>query len=146
MNRYLKYVKMKTESGKTIALPACCMACPKKVCPLRCPNYELFTQGVKCNQFEMEFGLVDTTWDVIWKCIYYVLLLVIVACIPLSLYLISQNMRQRCEVPVERYAFEKVSGRKFGLSYSGMKIDTNVVMSVVGTALDAVKKGTDDER
>ena len=80
------------------------------------------------------------------KFIYNGVLLVIVACILWSLYLISQNMRQRCEVSVERYAFEKVLGTEFGFSYSGMKIDTNVVMSVVGTALDAVKKGTDDGR
>ncbi len=146
MERYLKYVKMKAESGKTIVPPVCCMACPKKVCPLPCPDYESFIRGVKCTQFEMEFGLVDSTWDVIRKCIYSGVLLVIVACIPWSLYLISQNMRQRCEVSVERYAFEKVSGTEFGLSYSGTKIDTNVVMSVVGTALDAVKKGTDDGR
>ena len=146
MERYLKYVTMKSEGGKTIAPPVCCMACPKKVCRLSCPDYESFIKGVRCTQFEMEFGLVDSLGDVIRKCIYYVVLLVIVACIPLSLYLISQNTRQSCEVSVERYAIAKVSGTGFGLSYSGTKIDTNVVMSVVGTALDAVKKGTDDGR
>ena len=146
MERYLKYVTMKSEGGKTIAPPACCLVCRKKVCPLVCPDFESFIKGVKCNQFEMEFGLVGSLGDVIRKCIYSGVLLVIVACIPWSLYLISQNMRQRCEVSVGRCAVEKVSGKEFGLSYSGTKIDTNVVMSVVGTALDAVKKGTDDGR
>ena len=135
MERYLKLVKMKSGDGKILVPPSCCIACSKKVCPISCSDWHAAMKDLKCTQVEMEFGLVDGARDIGRKYIRDFVLLVMVGCIPFLLWLISKEIRQNCDVSVERYALGTAYGTEFKVSYSGRHIDTNQIALVVNKAI-----------
>lgn len=131
MERYLKFVKMKSMDGSTILPPVCCMSCPKKVCPISCTDYEDAMKNVKCTQFEMEFGIVDL-WKEVLHSLWYLALIGLVFFIMFQLF---HRDEKECIVSVDRCKFGTASNVGASVSFSGTKIDAESFMQALNKAM-----------
>ena len=120
MERYLKSLSMRAKDGSVLVPPVCCINCKDKECPSSCEKFQKVMGDIKCTLVEMEFGRVDTWWELLWRIVPYAILTGIT--VALGIYICHRDV-QKSVVSVDRFRSGETSDVSAAISFLGPKLE-----------------------
>lgn len=137
MERYLKSLSMRAKDGNVLVPPVCCINCKELQCSTSCDKYQKAMGGVKCVQVEMEFGRVDTWWELLWRIVPYAILTGIT--VVLMMWICHRDV-QRSVVSVGQLSYESATCVNATITFEGPKVDQDRFLQALTKALQSLGK------
>ncbi len=137
MERYLKSLSMRAKDGSVLVPPVCCINCKDKKCPSSCEKFQNVMGDIKCTLVEMEFGRVDTWWELLCRIVPYAILTGIT--VAFGIYICYRDV-QKSVVSVDRFRCGETSDVSASISFIGPKVDFERFSQALTNALQTCKE------
>lgn len=137
MERYLKSLSMRAKDGGVLVPPVCCINCKDKECPSSCEKFQNVMGDIKCTLVEMEFGRVDTWWELLWRIVPYAILTGIT--VAFGIYICHRDV-QKSVVSVDRFRCGETSDVSTSISFIGPKVEFERFSQALTNALQICKE------